>query len=74
MNNSHIISTTDPINGFEITDVNNRPHVVDGADGNDLTIYFESNATLQTFIEMPVEQPERDLSRTLSNPTDDYSN
>jgi len=40
MNRSHITSTTDPINGFNITDLKNRPHVVEG--DNDLTIYFES--------------------------------
>ena len=73
MNSTHIISTTDPINGFNITDLQNRPHIVEGDSTNDLTIYFQSEASLQTYREIPVEQPERDLSRTLSNPTDDYS-
>ena len=26
MKSAHIISTTDPINGFNITDLKNRPH------------------------------------------------
>jgi hypothetical protein len=73
MNSTHIISTTDPINGFNITDLQNRPHIVEGDSTNDLTIYFQSEASLRTYREIPVEQPERDLSRTLSNPTDDYS-
>ncbi len=73
MNGSHIISTTDPINGFNITDVKNRPHVVEGDSTNDLTIYFETKASRQTYLDMPVEYPERNLSKTLSNPTDDYS-
>lgn len=74
MNKSHIISTTDPVNGFNITDVKNQPHVVEGDNTNDLTVYFETQTSLQTYLDIPVEQPERDLSKTLSNPTDDYSN
>ncbi|MEJ2326527.1 MAG: hypothetical protein P8Y25_06745 [Chromatiaceae bacterium] len=73
MNSTHIISTTDPINGFNITDLQNRPHIVEGDSTNDLTIYFHTEASLQTYREIPVEQPERDLSRTLRNPTDDYA-
>ena len=73
MNSSHIISTTDPINGFNITDQKNRPHIVEGDNANDLTIYFETTASLPAYLAIPVEYPERELSTTLSNPTDDYS-
>jgi hypothetical protein len=70
---SPIISTTDPINGFDITSLKDRPHVVEGDKATDLTIYFETKATRQTYLDIPVEQPERDLSKTQSNPTDNYS-
>lgn len=73
MNSSHIISTTDPINGFDITDLKNRPHVVEGDNSNNLTIYFETKASLQAYLDIPVEHPERDLSVTRSNSTGDYS-
>ena len=73
MNGSHIISTTDPINGFNITDVKNRPHVVEGDSTNDLTIYFETKASRQTYLDIPIEQPEQGLSVTQSNATGDYS-
>jgi hypothetical protein len=73
MNSTHIISTTDPINGFNITDLKDRPYVVEGETTNDLTIYFETEASRQAYLDIPVELPERDLSKTLSNPTDDYS-
>jgi hypothetical protein len=73
MNSSNIISRTDPINDFNITDLQNRPHIVEGDSTNDLTIYFQTEASLQTYRKIPIEKPERDLSRTLSNPTDDYS-
>jgi hypothetical protein len=73
MNSPHIISTTDPINALNITDLQNRHHIVEGDSANDLTIYFQTEASLQTYREIPVEQPEQDLSRTLRNPTDDYA-
>ncbi len=73
MNSTPIISTTDPINGFDITSLKNRPHVVEGDNNNDLTIYFETKVSLQTYLDIPVEHPEQDLSKTLSNSTGDYS-
>ncbi|MHB8743924.1 MAG: hypothetical protein ACYC9L_12455 [Sulfuricaulis sp.] len=73
MNSSHIISTTDPINGCDITDLKNRPHVVEGDSSSDLTIYFESKASLQAYLDIPVEHPEQNLSKTMNNPTGDYS-
>ncbi|MCI0506799.1 MAG: hypothetical protein L0Z73_11915 [Gammaproteobacteria bacterium] len=57
MDTSHIISTTDPINGFDITSLKDRPYVVEGDDTNDLTIYFENKASRQTYLDMTVEQP-----------------
>jgi hypothetical protein len=73
MNISHIISTTDPINGFNVTDLKNRPHVVEGDNANDLTIYFENRVSLQAYLDIPVEYPERDMSTSLNNTTDNYS-
>ncbi|HEY5654622.1 MAG: hypothetical protein OEN49_03565 [Gammaproteobacteria bacterium] len=69
----NIISTTDPINGFNITSLKDRPHVVEGDDMNNLTIYFENRASRQTYLDMIVEQPERHMASTLSNSTADYS-
>ena len=73
MNYTNIISTTDPITGFNITSLKDRPHLVEGDDANNLTIYFESKASLQAYRDIPVEHPERDLSVTRSNPTGDYA-
>jgi len=74
MKSTHIISTTDPINGFNITDLKNYPRIVEGKGDSDLTIYFKSNASRQAYLDIPVERPEQGLSKTFSNPTDDYSN
>ncbi len=73
MNTTHIISTTDPISGFDITELKQHPHVVEGDNINDLTIYFQNKATRQSYLDIQVELPERDFRTTLSNPTDDYS-
>lgn len=71
---THIISTTDPINGVNITDLKNHSSIVEGNGDSDLTIYFKSNASCQACLDMPVEHPEQGLSKTLSNPTDVYFN
>ena len=70
---SPIISTTGPINGFNITDLKDRPHVVEGDKATGVTIYFENRATRQTYLDIPVEHPEQDLSKTQSNVTGNYS-
>jgi len=73
MKYTNIISTTDPINGFNITSLKGRPHLVEGGDTNNLTIYFETKSSLQAYLDIPVEHPEQDLSVTQSNPSGDYS-
>ncbi len=73
MKYTNIISTTDPINGFNITSLKDRPHLVEGDDTNNLTIYFETKSSLQAYLDIPVERPEQDLSKTQSNSTGDYS-
>jgi len=73
MKYTNIISTTDPINGFDITSLKDRPHLVEGDDTNNLTIYFETKSSLQAYRDIPVEHPEQDLSKTQSNSTVDYS-
>jgi len=73
MKYTNIISTTDPINGFNITSLKDRPHLVEGDDTNNLTIYFETKSSLQAYLDIPVEHPEQDLSKTQSNSTGDYS-
>jgi hypothetical protein len=55
------ISTTDPISGRDIDDLAGCPYLVDG----NLTIYFESEATRQEFLEVPVDHP----FRLADNPT-----
>lgn len=53
----HLINTIDPMTGEDIDDVKLHPHMEDG----NLTIYFESEATRKSFVEMPVDHPNRIL-------------
>jgi hypothetical protein len=73
MSSTSITSTTDPITGSDVTDPKDRPSVVEGDAATGLTVYFESEASRQAYLDIPVEHPEQGLSVTLDNPADEYS-
>jgi len=58
MNITRIISTVDPINGFNILELRNRPHLVEGDSRNPLTIDLETEATRQAYLDIPLKHPE----------------
>lgn len=65
----HRIETTDPITGHDIEDLAGKPYVVESGPQDDLVIYFESEASRQAYLDIPVEHPiEHHLN--LDNPTD----
>lgn len=47
------VDTIDPITGRSIDDIAGHPSLVDG----NLTIYFETQATRQAYIDMPTNHP-----------------
>lgn len=49
----HRIDTIDPITGESIEDITGHPSLVDG----NLTIYFETQATRQAYLDMPTSHP-----------------
>ena len=49
----HMITTIDPITGKDIDNLEGRPYIVDG----NMTIYFESEATRQEYLDMPMDHP-----------------
>ena len=57
MNSVHITSKMDPIDGFNMTDPKGRPYVVEGDNASDLTIYFGSDTSRETYLDMSVVQP-----------------
>lgn len=60
---AQILSSTDPITGREIEDLAGHPYLVDG----NVTMYFETEATRQEFIDMPIDHP----FHLVDNPTDE---
>jgi hypothetical protein len=67
-----MMSTTDPISGADIRDPTCHPLVVEDDHYHDITIYFESEATRDACLAIPVERHGLDISVSLDNPTDDY--
>jgi YHS domain-containing protein len=60
----HMINTIDPITGHDIGNVEGHPSIVDG----NMTIYFESEETMEKFLKTPVNHP---FEHSLGNmPTD----
>ena len=60
----HLVCTTDPITGHDISDVMNHPSLVDG----NLTIYFESEVTMHAFLKTPVNHP---FEHSLGKPSEE---
>ena len=52
-----LISTIDPMTGNDIDDVTSHPSTVDG----NLTIYFDTDATRQAYLAVPLDHPSRCL-------------
>jgi hypothetical protein len=58
------VSTTDPITGQDVEDLEHAPYVVDG----DLKIYFASEGSKQAYVDIEVEHPGSDFEHNLDNP------
>lgn len=71
----HLISTTDPMTGRDIPDLEGRPFVVEGTHYNDLTIYFESEETKRAYLDIPLERVggEGRVHSILDNPANDMN-
>ena len=49
----HRINTIDPMTGNDIKDVTSHPSLEDG----NLTVYFETEATRKSYVDMPLDHP-----------------
>jgi hypothetical protein len=49
----HRINTIDPMTGNDIDNVTSHPSLVDGS----LTMYFETDATRKSYLDMPLDHP-----------------
>jgi hypothetical protein len=59
-----IVQTSDPITGNDVKDLEHAPFIIDG----ELKIYFESEDSKQTFVDIEVEHPGEDFETNLDNP------
>lgn len=59
----HMLSSIDPITGRDIEGLEGRPYLVDG----NITMYFESEATRQAYLDTPIDHP----FRLVDNPVDE---
>lgn len=48
-----MLTSIDPITGRDIEDLEGHPYLVDG----NVTMYFESEATREEYLEMPIDHP-----------------
>ena len=62
------ISTTDPITGNDVADPESHPFIIEGNGTNALKIYFESEETMQIYLDIPVQNPGKDFTTNLHNP------
>ncbi len=72
MQHFHMISSTDPTTGNDIDVPTGYPYVVEGDHYSDITVYFESDESLDAYFAIPVEYIGSDLPINLDNPTDNY--
>ncbi|MEO5343997.1 MAG: hypothetical protein H7842_11795 [Gammaproteobacteria bacterium SHHR-1] len=47
------VDTIDPMTGRDIKDIGGHPYLIDG----NLTIYFETEASRQAYVDMPLDHP-----------------
>lgn len=59
------IETTDPITGYDVKDLDHAPLVIEG----DLKIYFESEDSRRSYLDIEVEHPGKDFEHNLDNPS-----
>jgi len=62
----HRINSIDPMTGNDIGDVTNHPSLEDG----NLTVYFETEATRNAYIDLPIDHPNERLPFPASDDDD----
>lgn len=55
------ITTTDPISGKDVTDLENAPFVIEGNGEDALKIYFESQKNRANYLEIEPKTPQKAL-------------
>lgn len=66
-----MVHNIDPITGKDLGNNRDLPNVIEETGDGELTIYFESEETKQAYLDMPPEDPARDVRKPLTNPNID---
>ena len=62
------ISTTDPISGADIKNLDSSPFVIEGEGEGALKIFFENEENKKAYLEIATEHPGEDFTTNLNNP------
>jgi hypothetical protein len=68
-----IITTTDPISGKDLGNVETKPFVIEGEGHLAIKVYFESEETRRRYLDIEAEHPGQDLRYKLDNPDADVA-
>ncbi|MDH3527329.1 MAG: hypothetical protein OEN52_10950 [Gammaproteobacteria bacterium] len=66
-----IITSTEPISGKDLGNVEIKPFVIEGKGHLAIKVYFESKQTRRRYLDIEVENPGQDLRYNLDNPDAD---
>lgn len=62
------ISTTDPISGADVKNIEGSPFVIEGKGEGALKIFFENEENKKAYLEIQTEHPGEDFTTNLNNP------
>ncbi len=63
------VTSTDPISGNDVVDVDNAPYVIEGNGDDALKIYFESEENKASYLEIESKTPQQVLIDTYNTTT-----
>lgn len=63
-----LVSTTDPISGNDVKNIERAPYVVEGEGDLAPKIYFENEDNRRAYLETQTEHPGKDFATNLDNP------
>lgn len=61
------VTTTDPMTGNDVADLENAPYVIEGQGNDALKIYFESVANRQEYLDISMDGPDSRLLAVLDS-------
>ena len=63
------VTSTDPISGSDVIDLDNAPYVIEGNGDDALKVYFESDESKASYLEIESKTPQQVLIDTYNTTT-----